>query len=293
MQSTYVRGIDLIASKQSGSYKYYSYNGHGDVVQISNASGTVAWVYDYDAFGNQLEVSGYTGADANPFRYCGEYWDSGSETYYLRARYYNPVIGRFTQEDSVRSLSRIMPNEQELVDPLSLNLYTYAHGNPVMYCDPSGHIAVTTLILIGSIVIGTAAASYTAYQSHKYTGSIDWSAAITNGLSWGLLAYSLGMSAYSCYVDYCAYNGRKPVTEVNFNANSAVNSHGKMSDGLPYSGIRNKSADFVNGTRLTKHYEDHGVSMGYKNETAYSEAANTFLTKNSTSTTLSFTSNEG
>ena len=84
VQSTYVRGINLVASKQSGSHKYYSYNGHGDVVQISNASGTVAWVYEYDAFGNQLEVSGYTGADANPFRYCGEYWDASSETYYLR-----------------------------------------------------------------------------------------------------------------------------------------------------------------------------------------------------------------
>lgn len=45
--------------------------------------------------------------------------------YYLRARYYNPVIGRFTQEDTYRGDG--------------LNLYAYCANNPVMYYDPSGH----------------------------------------------------------------------------------------------------------------------------------------------------------
>ncbi|MBQ1554791.1 MAG: hypothetical protein IIZ68_04970 [Clostridia bacterium] len=40
------------------------------------------------------------GADPNPFRYCGEYFDVESGAYYLRARYYGPSIGRFTQEDT-------------------------------------------------------------------------------------------------------------------------------------------------------------------------------------------------
>src|SRR3989339_31793 len=39
----------------------------------------------------------------NPFRYCGEFWDEETGEYYLRARYYDPVQGRFTQEDSVRA----------------------------------------------------------------------------------------------------------------------------------------------------------------------------------------------
>lgn len=33
--------------------------------------------------------------DSNVFRYCGEYFDKETGTYYLRARYYDPAIGRF------------------------------------------------------------------------------------------------------------------------------------------------------------------------------------------------------
>ena len=45
--------------------------------------------------------------------------------YYLRARYYNTGIGRFTQED-------VIYND-------GLNLYAYCSSNPVMYADPSGY----------------------------------------------------------------------------------------------------------------------------------------------------------
>ena len=45
--------------------------------------------------------------------------------YYLRARYYNPVIARFTQEDTYYGDG--------------LNLYTYCQNNPVLYHDPTGH----------------------------------------------------------------------------------------------------------------------------------------------------------
>jgi len=43
----------------------------------------------------------------------------------LRARFYNPVIGRFTQEDIYRGDG--------------LNLYAYCGNNPVRYYDPSGY----------------------------------------------------------------------------------------------------------------------------------------------------------
>ncbi len=122
----YIRGINLIASAGS-STNYHLYNAHGDVVQLTNSSGTVTKTYDYDAFG--VEVSP-TASDTNPFRYAGEYYDKETGTYYLRARYYSPGLGRFLSEDTYRGNAS---------DPLSLHLYTYCHNNPVMWIDPSGH----------------------------------------------------------------------------------------------------------------------------------------------------------
>ena len=56
--------------------------------------------------------------------------DPVTQQYYLRARFYNPVIGRFTQEDTYYGDG--------------LNLYQYCQANPVGYVDPSGHNCGTT-----------------------------------------------------------------------------------------------------------------------------------------------------
>jgi uncharacterized protein RhaS with RHS repeats len=94
VQANYLRGINLLASEDSAgnNVRYYLYNAHGDVVQLADDSGDAVWYYDYDAFGNEKEIAGQDPAlDANPFRYCGEYFDRETGTIYLRARYYDPV----------------------------------------------------------------------------------------------------------------------------------------------------------------------------------------------------------
>ncbi len=137
--ANYIRGVNLIAAKKSGGLSYYLYNAHGDVVQLTDTTGTVSRIYDYDAFGNEKTITGQTGTDTNPFRYCGEYKDSETGTIYLRARYYDPVVGRFTQRDTVFGVANKLSNGQSITDPLSLNLYTYCYNNPVMYIDPDGN----------------------------------------------------------------------------------------------------------------------------------------------------------
>ena len=82
--------------------------------------------YEYDAWGN-LTVCEET--VPNRFRFNGQQYDPVSQQYYLRARYYNPVIGRFTQEDTYRGDG--------------LNLYAYCRNNPVYYVDPSGHAVIS------------------------------------------------------------------------------------------------------------------------------------------------------
>ena len=80
----------------------------------------------YDAFGNVLEKAEQL---SNRIRYTGQQYDSVTGQYYLRARYYNPVLGRFLQEDVYQGDG--------------LNLYAYCDNNPVMYSDPSGYASAT------------------------------------------------------------------------------------------------------------------------------------------------------
>ncbi len=126
----YVRGINLIYSEDgAGANKRYSlFNGHGDVTGLTDATGNVIKSYEYDAFGMEKNPDPN---DTNVFRYCGEYFDKETGTIYLRARYYDPEIGRFISEDSYLGKDR---------DPLSLNLYTYCQNDPIQYYDPSGHV---------------------------------------------------------------------------------------------------------------------------------------------------------
>lgn len=71
--------------------------------------------------------------DENPFRYCGEYYDKETEEVYLRARYYQPSVGRFLTSDSYTGVAD---------EPLSLHLYTYCENDGINMLDPSGHNAL-------------------------------------------------------------------------------------------------------------------------------------------------------
>jgi len=122
-----VYGINLIQRETDGVKARYMYNGHGDVTALLGVGDTLLASYYYDAFGN---ISESTGSYNNPYRYSGYRYDEETENYYLAARYYDPAIARFLQEDTYRG----DPN-----DPLSLNLYTYCSNNPIIYKDPSGH----------------------------------------------------------------------------------------------------------------------------------------------------------
>lgn len=142
MKARYLRGTNLIAQQIDANLYFYCYNTHGDVVQRTDQAGGILNTYEYDAFGNERDPDL---VNANPFRYCGEYYDCESGSLYLRARYYDMRTGRFTSEDTVTGKEK---------DPLSLNRYAYGHSNPLRYSDPSGHFALS--MLLGTALIGGA-----------------------------------------------------------------------------------------------------------------------------------------
>ncbi|MFZ7104035.1 MAG: RHS repeat domain-containing protein [Peptococcaceae bacterium] len=59
-------------------------NGHGDVIKLTDDSGSIVAEYEYDVWGNILAQSGSMAA-SNPFRYAGYMYDEETGLYYLLA----------------------------------------------------------------------------------------------------------------------------------------------------------------------------------------------------------------
>ncbi|MFM1652571.1 RHS repeat domain-containing protein [Brevibacillus sp. B_LB10_24] len=122
-------GNQLLFRKDAASNKsgYYLYNSHGDVDAITDVRGETLNRYEYDSWGN---IVSQQEAMSNPFKYTGEMYDNESKLYYLRARYYDPSVGRFISEDTYKG---------QVDNPLSLNRYVYTQNNPINFIDPTGH----------------------------------------------------------------------------------------------------------------------------------------------------------
>ncbi len=131
-----VRGYKLLnketsnLSLQSKVY-YYLHNEHSDVTSLVDEENKIKNSYEYDVFGDLTKSEEEAN---NEFKYYEQQWDKETHLLYLRARYYKPTMGRFTQEDVY------------IGD--GLNLYVYVKNNPVMWVDPSWYLTQRELVAI-------------------------------------------------------------------------------------------------------------------------------------------------
>ena len=84
--------------------------------------------YTYDSFG---KLTASIGSLVNAFRYTARESDTETGLYYYRARYYDPSIGRFVNEDPIYFGGGV-------------NFYDYALGNPANFSDPTGLLSLCT-----------------------------------------------------------------------------------------------------------------------------------------------------
>jgi RHS repeat-associated protein len=121
----YYVGDKLIAKRDpSGAVQYYHQDYLDSTRLTTNAARQVVSRFDYAPYGNATA--------GNRFGYAGQEFDDETSLIYMDARYYEPSLGRFISSDSV------VP---DLLNPQSLNRYSYVYNNPISYKDPTGYQA--------------------------------------------------------------------------------------------------------------------------------------------------------
>lgn len=108
---------------------YYHLDPLNTVTDVTDASGAAQWKYDYEAYGGERSATNVSGsAPENRLRFNGQYLDSETGLYHLRARQYDPTLGRFGGLD---------PLEASLGVPYGAG-YVYVDGRPTVLVDPLG-----------------------------------------------------------------------------------------------------------------------------------------------------------
>ncbi len=115
---------------------YIHFDALGSAIAGSDAEGASVWREDYQPYGDRIVSDGSTG---NNLWYTGKASFENFGLSYFGARWYDPVVGRFTgidpvgyQEDNIHSFNR----------------YVYANNNPYKFVDPDGRAAETFLDII-------------------------------------------------------------------------------------------------------------------------------------------------
>jgi RHS repeat-associated protein len=122
--NTYLYGNGRIAQDSGEAVSYFLPDGLGSVRTVLGGE-EIALVRDYMPYG---EVLASSGTGASQYGYAGE-WTDASGMQHLRARYYDPSVGRFVSRDIWEGF---------VTRPQSLNHWIYVEGNPINRTDPRG-----------------------------------------------------------------------------------------------------------------------------------------------------------
>lgn len=137
-------GVTAKIAKNTGSF-YYLKDNLGSTTSIANATGSIVQRYQYSTFGVMSKVTDSLGNNIitapqlnNRYTYSGREFDQEIGLMYYRARYYDPKVGRFIQED---------PFVGSVFAPVTLtNRYIYVTNNPQNFVDPSGEMGTGTSV---------------------------------------------------------------------------------------------------------------------------------------------------
>ncbi|NET91152.1 MAG: RHS repeat-associated core domain-containing protein, partial [Kamptonema sp. SIO1D9] len=134
---TYAGDSPLMRLDEQGNAVYYLTDAMGSTIGLVDGSGVEVAEFDYDSFGNlRRSVGNDLGVTGGDFRFQGQWLESNTDLYHMRARYYDPESGRFVSRDPVEVIE---------YEPQSSNPYQFVYHNPHIYSDPSGMFSISEL----------------------------------------------------------------------------------------------------------------------------------------------------
>jgi RHS repeat-associated protein len=141
----------VIALDQTPSVLFYQSDQLGSTRMLTDNLGVVRGTFTYDAYGN---LAGFTGSYSSPLAYAGQYLDSESGLYYLRARFYDPATAQFMSVDPMVATTR--------------SPYGYVAENPLSTTDPTGLDVCNRYAenYLCELTLQYCATSATAYECH-------------------------------------------------------------------------------------------------------------------------------
>jgi RHS repeat-associated protein len=126
----FLKGSFANAQENITETTYYFLTDHlGSVDVVLDEEGNVVERADYLPYGSDRLRVTETTAPETDYKFTGKEMDEESGLYYYGARYYDPLLARFVSRD---------PWEGDLMNPQTLNKYSYAGNNPIFYVDPTG-----------------------------------------------------------------------------------------------------------------------------------------------------------
>jgi RHS repeat-associated protein len=182
------RGPEYRRDHATGNIRWYCYDGLGSVLGEVDPSGTLTATRSYDVYGSVRTSAGTSTSKHKFVGSLGHPSDSETGLIYMRARYMDPVVGRFVSEDPARD---------------GQNWLTYAGSNPVNYVDSTGRAYEWVLLVLGMIKDGNAffygiVATLTAVMTAAL-----FSSAVRDGIGGNMtflaLAVGAGILAACCF----------------------------------------------------------------------------------------------
>jgi RHS repeat-associated protein len=130
-------GIDMLVGVISeGNHYIAGTDSLGTVLGFLDISGEPAGGYQYEAFG---AIARSSVSFPNERTFAGREYESVSNLYHMRARFYDPDTGQFLQRDPLSGNAASAP-------------YVYANNSPTNYRDPYGLDATTEAVGLGNFM---------------------------------------------------------------------------------------------------------------------------------------------